>query len=359
MRRSLGYYLISFGFLSTVAALVAIDVAGRALEGLGLGYQLFGLILRPFILVSLLALTRFPFRIGKRLIAERAHEVGSRDNRAPVLFLRSFADDNIDLPSMSALRRYLTGRNFLWNYTTFEEMLVRVFCDCGPVVAIGRPGEMIPPIGAARQWLSNDTWKRHIEELLSQCRVVVMVLGEIRPNDGLSWEVQKVFESSNIEKLIIVVPPLPETQIRLRWEAYRELSGGKLSEFHGGGYAVTFTRDGVSQVIYGPTCRWLGDYLQALSVPAWLHNSPRQGRAATDEIVFGLLSFVLPTRKKDMWTHLLSGTWCSFCTFVLLEIGLGLYRWSGILGCAWLLCSSYALGWLIGRYELMKLRVSY
>ena len=63
----------------------------------------------------------------------------ARDARPLVLYLRSFRDDAI------AAR---VTRIELGEFVTEEERLVEVMQPIGPVIAIGRPGEL-PDLGAA------------------------------------------------------------------------------------------------------------------------------------------------------------------------------------------------------------------
>jgi len=71
---------------------------------------------------------------GKQLRQRDALTVLARDGRAPVLFLRSFADEDVvDLTSR-------TGKGIRRS----EETLCDALRDVGPVIAIGRPGEQLP-----------------------------------------------------------------------------------------------------------------------------------------------------------------------------------------------------------------------
>jgi hypothetical protein len=62
-----------------------------------------------------------------------------------VLYLRSFALD-AQLGRPSRMERFL-GTIPLANA---EQAIVKVLRKYGPVIAIGRPGEALPPLGAAR-----------------------------------------------------------------------------------------------------------------------------------------------------------------------------------------------------------------
>jgi hypothetical protein len=135
---------------------------------------------------------------------------------------------------------WLIGRG---GFTTFEELISRVLVDCGPVIAIGRPGETVPPLGAARLWVSNQDWRARVEELLEECQLVVMILGRTSGDDGLAWEIERLFAINQPEKFVLIIPPLRPRELTKRWETYRVLSGGKLPEHRGDEIVLTFTSE--------------------------------------------------------------------------------------------------------------------
>src|SRR5262249_6370497 len=73
------------------------------------------------------------------------------------------------------------------------------------------------------------------------CCRVILFLGDIKGTDGLAWEVDRVFSLSDPEKIILVVPPLPEEAVRARWGKYRAQSRGRLPEYTGREALVTFS----------------------------------------------------------------------------------------------------------------------
>src|SRR5262245_40378058 len=198
-----------------------------------------------------LALGYWLFLRGKRLSALRAPAVLRRNSRAPVLLLRAFADDNMTYleTERTVLGRLFGARSGLgWligpgGFTTFEEFISCVLVDCGPVIAIGRPGETVPPLGAARFWVSNQDWRARVEELLEECQLVVMILGRTSGDDGLAWEIERLFAINRPEKFVLVIPPLRPRELTKRWETYRVLSGGKLPEHRGDEIVLTFTSE--------------------------------------------------------------------------------------------------------------------
>ena len=98
------------------------------------------------------------FRRSRRHEAVSAAQAMADDPRPPVLYLRSFQDDGsvlLDdqgLPGMQALTRATSP-------TSSEEELARILEQIGPVVAIGKPGEKLPELGAARLYVSHEEWQ--------------------------------------------------------------------------------------------------------------------------------------------------------------------------------------------------------
>ncbi|MFD8782136.1 hypothetical protein [Kitasatospora sp. NPDC059599] len=73
-----------------------------------------------------------------------------RDGREPVLYLRSFEDDEI-------AAQIEDGADF--NIYTREEQFVGGLGVFGPVITVGQPAEPLPRLGAARFYLPPDDWK--------------------------------------------------------------------------------------------------------------------------------------------------------------------------------------------------------
>lgn len=88
---------------------------------------------------------------GRQMRASTAAAEMTRDPRPPILYFRSFGGDKFSCFSL----------NF-----TFEEVLATVFHDAEPVVAIGRPDEPLPPVGAAGMQVGNDQWQAAVTSLL-------------------------------------------------------------------------------------------------------------------------------------------------------------------------------------------------
>ena len=114
-----------------------------------------------------------------------------------VLYLRSFHDEAVTSEAPVA--------NAFWPFRvrTGEETLVEALQEAGPVVAIGRPGERLPELGARRFYFSDDRWQAVARDRISKSRLVVLRVGQ---TGGLWWEVQTAVAQARAERLLFVVP---------------------------------------------------------------------------------------------------------------------------------------------------------
>jgi hypothetical protein len=172
------------------------------------------------------------WRLGKKLAAKRAEEYLQADPRPPILLLRSFADDEFLFERGSGPIMVVPKME-----VSLEEVLATVYGAQGPVVAIGRPGERLPPPGFGRTWVSDEEWKGKVANCLDECQKAVLILGS---TSGLTWEIDQLFEKNVPEKVVLVLPPLGEAAARSRWETARSLFRGILPGYQGGEVAVTF-----------------------------------------------------------------------------------------------------------------------
>ena len=140
---------------------------------------------------------------GKKLGAARASEVLEEDRRPPVLYLRSFKDDETFVRRSSfraitkGIKEYLSP-----SAKSEEQQIARVLDDIGPFVAIGQPGERLPDLGAARMYVG-DEWQQVIEDLVARARLIVMRAGITR---GFWWEFDYVVKNAPPEKILLLIP---------------------------------------------------------------------------------------------------------------------------------------------------------
>lgn len=197
MSRTRGGMFLAFGVavfgLSVAALFYAKSIAVIAEGHVSLPWQMVGLIGFP---ISFALLTR-----GGRYFAVGAEAAMKADPRPPILYLRSFKDDDaaIDLP-----KPLLTHDFFVFTPNPrAEEMLVGLN-DIGPLVAIGRPGEDLPETGAFRLYVSDAEWKAKVRELMERCRFVLL-LGKTTTG-GVHWEIGEATANLRPDQLLFFFP---------------------------------------------------------------------------------------------------------------------------------------------------------
>lgn len=117
----------------------------------------------------------------------------------PVLLLRSFAFDEL---SRNPRLVRLAGQVFTFGPVGLEESLVEITSRFAGVLAIGRPGEPEPPLGAARFYVRHDRWQEAIAELVPLCRLVIWATGT---TEGLHWEIRHLVAHLAPERLVLWV----------------------------------------------------------------------------------------------------------------------------------------------------------
>lgn len=171
----------------------AVAIAGLSVESkwpsiaMVIGAPVMGLAL----LFRLLKASQRARRHWRRVRAPDAGDVLSHDARPPVVLLRAFRADEADadaaLPADVPI--------------SFEEFLVEPLRRYGPVVAIGRPGEALPPLGAYREYVADD-WQGRVTELLQASGIIVAILDSTA---GLQWELERIGELGLRQRLLLVV----------------------------------------------------------------------------------------------------------------------------------------------------------
>jgi hypothetical protein len=116
------------------------------------------------------------------------------DPRPPVLFLRSFIDDE----RMKYIR---AERSFM--DASLESRIAKHFSEVGPFIAIGSPSDRLPTIGAARASLSDAEWQGKVLEWMDACSLLVVMAGATH---WIAWELRKIVERGHVGKLILLFP---------------------------------------------------------------------------------------------------------------------------------------------------------
>ncbi len=139
---------------------------------------------------------------ARRMAAQSRNVVAEsplNDDRPDVLYLRCFSAD--------ALKSTLTPV-----LTTEEEDLKRAVRPLGDLVAIGQPGESLPPLGAARHYCARDeNWQNSVCERM---RVAPLVIIRAGYGDGLLWECEQAFRMLAPSQIVILVLDIRATEYK-------------------------------------------------------------------------------------------------------------------------------------------------
>lgn len=163
------------------------------------------------VLLGLVAFSLLRMRARQHL-AEIGPEALADDGRPPILFLRTFRDD-----SAGAVLNPLAGRA-----RTIEEQICRVLSPIGPTVALGRPGEQLPALGAARVYVEEAQWQDTVRQYADRAPLVVLRVG---PTENFWWEVEEMSRRLPAERVLFVVPD-DDRQVAI----FRERLGAQLSQ---------------------------------------------------------------------------------------------------------------------------------
>lgn len=112
------------------------------------------------------------------------------DPRPPVVLLRAFQSDDSARAVLFPL--YLK---------TFEEHLAAALRPIGPLVALGRPEETLPPPGASRFYEAHQTWKDRVVDLFKRARLVVLIFGT---SSSVLWETTTAFQMLKPQQMLIL-----------------------------------------------------------------------------------------------------------------------------------------------------------
>jgi len=155
------------------------------------------------------------------------------DPRAPIVYLRGFGDDDrktfqpttwplwllaamhgieADLASPT-MKRSLGGMPF-WVFHPIkllrlflnidlhsaEELLAAAFRKCGPLIAIGRPGQPLATPGADRMYVPNRQWQQVVLDYLDLCQAVVL---QPSNSEGIRWETEQAFTRVDRRRILL------------------------------------------------------------------------------------------------------------------------------------------------------------
>lgn len=182
---------------------------------------------------------------GKRLRSETGEDALARDQRDPVVYLRPFMADAPSTEyghadSFSDFLSEFVGTKFspfggmfkllqivptvlrmaISPTSTYEEQLKMALNAFGPAIAVGYPGETLPPAGIPRLYFATSLWQENVNALLKRARLVIIQCGVSRESNhdgywpfkpppvegGFRWELNTVVAQVPPEKLVLLLP---------------------------------------------------------------------------------------------------------------------------------------------------------
>jgi hypothetical protein len=158
-----------------------------------------------FIDISLLLIVASgAFKWGRQLFAPSGEQVLARDHRPPVVYLRPFDEDSRCVHSGPVGER--SGGHKLLDTgqpASHERKIAHALSRLGPFVAVGMPGDLLAPLGAARLYLSDDNWQAEVEALVRRAAAIVLVP---ETSEGTRWEVAKVVRWADPRRVLMITP---------------------------------------------------------------------------------------------------------------------------------------------------------
>lgn len=153
-----------------------------------------------FLLTKLVAAFQ---RWARAFMRRSLMDMQAADPRPPVLFLRSFLDDQVALPT-----RDPTWEQWLLDASTrslnFDHIALEEGSGLGPVVALGDPSDPAPPFGAARGYFDHSDWRGAVARLCDEATAVMLVLDE---TEGVKWEINRLSGAPLLGKTLYLLAP--------------------------------------------------------------------------------------------------------------------------------------------------------
>jgi hypothetical protein len=125
-----------------------------------------------------------------------AKDLLATDKRPPVLFLRSFVDDE----KLDGRRAYHALFDF-----SLESRLGTHFGAIGPFIAVDSPKDSTPKLGASRVRLNDEEWQQAVLGWMDRARYLIVFAGDTR---WATWELSQAIRRGYANKLILLFPEI-------------------------------------------------------------------------------------------------------------------------------------------------------
>jgi hypothetical protein len=187
---------------------VVFPFAGGIVAGLGAGINWMG---------------KYLVGLGRRHLARVVSSVSGLDGTPFILYLRTFADDQrlTGREKPSAASGIQSVDALMTSRLTEEEQLVRVLGRFARVIAVGKPGERLPKLGARRLYLADDAWQETVGHLIRQARLVFILAGR---GSSLMWELTEAVSAIPWERVVLLIPMEAKDYQQFRDKAHEALA---------------------------------------------------------------------------------------------------------------------------------------
>lgn len=141
------------------------------------------------------------FYLQRRARASSAKDMMARDSRPPALYLRAFTGEHAFV--QTKIPWYQPG--FAYQEITFETFLESAINEkIGPFVALGRPEDVLPTSGAARDYVPDERWFEVFQDWVGKARCLLVLPSA---GAGLEQELAHICHVGAIDKTFVLIPP--------------------------------------------------------------------------------------------------------------------------------------------------------
>jgi hypothetical protein len=163
---------------------------------------------RLVVVAVVLIAARAVWRVGTRFNLRQRDAIILKD-KPPVLLLRSFVDDVAGIPPNALIPR------LLWRRKRLEETIGAELTRAGPFVAIGKPGERLPQLGAHRLYVGDADWQQVVTSYITRAEPIILIAGT---TTWVQWELSNIAALGRLNRLLIVFPRSTDAERTARWQ---------------------------------------------------------------------------------------------------------------------------------------------
>jgi hypothetical protein len=175
-----------------IAAVAGLSPTAAASLGVVIG--------NPFVEMACLFIGGYFAIRGRQLRSRACAQAVLADSRPPVVYLRSFRSER---PIIGYLMMGILLPTWIFElFYSEEEQLAESLNEIGPFVAVGKPGETLPKLGATRIYVRDVIWQDTVQHKLKQANLIIIRAGV---GEGLWWEIGQSFRTVHPTRILVLV----------------------------------------------------------------------------------------------------------------------------------------------------------